>query len=178
MPRAQSALAIQTLESLASRPDQAVTLSFSDEVGLRTAEWATGLFAGQLLIDRVRSEYNRNPELDKESGEPIPLDDLSGHRGADLMDAQADAQEIGHEVNQDLKMAVKRVKRRGYDLGQVSVHGTVDTTVIVGSLERAIEVDPDNLDESGQYFQASAQYMLEHMQVIRPDIGDATSYIL
>ncbi|MGH7241221.1 MAG: hypothetical protein ACREGB_02930, partial [Candidatus Saccharimonadales bacterium] len=71
--------------------------------------------------------------------------------------------------------ALKRISR-GYHLDTATVHGLNDTYVVIGSLEKALEVDTEKLDSGEHHFQAAASYMLEHMQEEQAD--DSVEYLL
>jgi hypothetical protein len=172
MTRPHSDLAIQTLEQLQAQPEKDIVLSFSEQANLRTAEWAVDKFGHILLGDDIKQQYSQIPEQDEDG--PLPLEQstsISWKYG--LEEAEATAQDIAA----DLESSWRRLGR-GYSLGHVAVHGSQDAKVIIGSLERAIETNPENLTEAEQHFQAMAALMLDNMQIIDAEIGNSTSYLL
>ena len=166
--------AVEALHQLERPTTKDAVLSFAEATSIRTAAWAVHKFAGALLIDRVRHEYYANPMRD-ESGNAIPIERLQGDEGDDMEGAQLDGAHLADEITADLKSGLNRINR-GYPLETVTVRGVQDTSTIIASLERAVEVNPENLDNSDQYFQAAAQYMLEHM--VSQDDGTQQTYLL
>jgi hypothetical protein len=170
----KSELAITQLAHLDAVPKQArVVLSFEETQGVRVAAWATAKFGASVLLERVVDRYNQHPKTD-EHGRPVNIYDTGDQTHRYQLE---EAEDIGTDVAEDLSRAMKRLER-GYPLRSVTVHGAEDAAAVIGSLERAVEVHPDNLNDSEHYMQAAAGYMLEHMQVMdsRPD--KSISYLI
>lgn len=176
MNHPRSETAVQVLKELDVQSETDVNLSFSEKASLITAEWATRKFGAQLMVNKVLDEYNQAPQLDS-AGRPIPPEDLGHTSGEQLSFKQEIFLGSAMDVADDLRGAYRRVDR-GYSLGQVSVHGVFDTAVIISSLEKAVEINPDNLYDGEQHHQAAARYILDHMQTVDADIGNSRSYLL
>jgi hypothetical protein len=172
-----SVVATQELTRLAHMPDkQAVALTFSEISSLFTAKWAVSRFASQVLIDRVVTSYKENPARDA-AGQPIDAYELADKPGEALRYRQEEARQIGAEVTADLQGAIKRISR-GYSLESFVVRGQDDTAAVIGSLERAVAVNPENLEANELHHQAAARHILENMRVMTADIGNAIDYQL
>lgn len=172
----ESEAALQALDTLNTTPPQDVVLTFSEPAGLITAKWAVQRFGSQYLVDRSMKEFNDNPYRD-ENGKKIDIDELTDHQRSSLLYRQEvahdDAQDLGH----DLDSAYRKVKR-GYKLGQVAFHGAYDATTIIGSLEQASRVNPENLDSAELHHQAAAKFMLDHLRVQASDSEEIQSYLI
>jgi hypothetical protein len=174
MPRPQSQPAIEALQHLESPAIKTAVLSFAESSSVRTSAWAVRNFGARLLIDRVREDYRQEPLRDFDD-KPIPFDDLLGASAFDAETKLLNAKALAQDVESDLTSGWQRIKR-GYPLETVTVRGTDDAAVVIGSLERAIEVDPDNLTPADQHFQAEARYILDHMIAQTDDSTE--SYLL
>ena len=174
MSHSHSEVALQELKHLQAPGVANAALSFVEVASIQTAAWAVAKFGGQVLIDKVRGEYAANPAVTAD-GEAISLDDLSGTDGQKLQFAQEEAEETAADVKNDLQGALKRIGR-GYHLDTATVHGLNDTYVVIGSLERALEANPENLHSGEHHLQAAAGYMLEHMQEEQED--SSVEYLL
>lgn len=174
MLRPHSQLAIEQLNLLRTVDGTSVALSFTEKQNLATSRWAVSRFGGQVLIDRVVDEYKQNPDHDR-AGHKIDLQELGGRRGVKLRDSQEAAGQVARQVAADLDGSWRKVQR-GYDLADTTVRGTEDAFVIIGSLEKAIEVNSENLADNELYWQKASQYILEHMSVY--DEPGSVSYLL
>lgn len=172
----ESEAALQALETLNTAPPEDVVLTFNEPAGMLTAKWAVRRFGSQYLVDQSMRDFNDNPYLD-EDGKKIDIDDMSDHQRTALLYRQEiahdDAQDLGH----DLDSAYRKVKR-GYKLGQVAFHGAYDAATIIGSLEQASRINPENLDSGELHHQAAAKFMLDHLRVQDGGSEDAQSYLI
>jgi hypothetical protein len=169
----KSEFAVSELAHLdAVAPDAAVVLSFEEAQGVRIAAWAAGKFGGQVLVGRVIDQYNQNPQ--RQDGQPVSIYDTGSQQWSFALEA---ADEVAADVARDLTGAVKRIER-GYPLDSFSVRGVEDTAVVIGSLEKAVEMNPENLSEGERYMQAAAHYMLDHMQVLDSKPDQSVSYLV
>ncbi|HWT55672.1 MAG TPA: hypothetical protein VN031_01420 [Candidatus Microsaccharimonas sp.] len=174
MSHPHSEIALQELKHLQAPGIANAALSFVEIASIQTAAWAVAKFGGQVLVDKVRGEYAQNPDVTAD-GEVIDLSELSGQRGLGLIYAQEEGAEVAHEVASDLRGALNRISR-GYHLDTATVQGLDDTYVVIGSLEKALEANPEKLTSGEHHFQAAAGYMLEHMQEEQED--DSVEYLL
>lgn len=158
------------LDAVAAKSD--VVMSFEEAQSVRVASWAVTKFGADVLVQRVVEHYNQAPA--EQDGETVNIFESGSQQWQQRLD---EASDVGGEVAKDLESAVKRLGR-GYPLGSFSVRGAMDTTAVIGSLERAVEVNPENLAEGEQYMQAAARYMLDHMQVTDSKPDQSISYIL
>jgi hypothetical protein len=175
MPHYRSQPAVEALQDLQSPAIHDAVLSFAEAGNIRTAAWAVKEFGGQLLVDGVMKDYYGNPARNQ-AGKPIEPEELGGDLGRELRYVQEHAEQTAGEIAKDLDGGVLRIQKRGYPLETVTVRGLTDTSAVIGSLERAVEVDPGNLDEAGQHFHAAAQYMLDHM--VSQNDGGTQSYLI
>ena len=164
--------AVEALQKLQLPTTHNAVLSFAETGNIRTAAWAVKTFGGQILVDKVMKHYYSNPRRN-EAGEAIEPEELGGEPARELIFAQEHAEQTAGEIARDLDGGLLRIQKRGYPLETVTVRGLEDTTVVLGSLERAVEVDPENLDPSGQHFRAAAEYMLNHMVSQTDDNAEA-----
>lgn len=177
MPRPQSNFALAELKHLDLVSAQTkVIMSFEERQSVHAAAWAVQKFGGQVLVDRVARDYHEQPERDTK-GQPIALSELSDSRGVKLKYQLEEAEMLGQEIAADLQSGFNRIQR-GYPVQTITVRGATDAAAVLGSLERAVEVDPANLSASDQYHQAVAGYMLDHMQVFNAHDNDTVSYLL
>jgi hypothetical protein len=174
MPRPQSQPAIEALQHLESPAIKTAMLSFVESSSIRTSAWAVRTFGARLLVDKVQQDYKQDPLRDFDD-KPVPFDDLVGAAAFDAETRLLNAQALAEEVESDLTSGWQRIKR-GYPLETITVRGTDDAAVIIGSLERAVEVNPENLAPADQHFQAEARYILDHMIAQTDDSTE--SYLL
>lgn len=173
MSIAKSEFAVSELAHLdAVAPEASVVLSFEEGQSIRIASWAVARFGSDVLLQRVIGQYNKAPHL--VDGKPVSIFDSGLPKWQYAMD---DAEAIGIDVSKDLIGAARRLDR-GYPLGSFTVRGVVDTAAVIGSLERAVEINTENLSSDEQYKQAAARYMLDHMQVTDSKIDQSVSYLI
>ena len=172
----ESPTALEALDTLNTTPPKDVVLSFTEQGGLMTARWAVNRFGSQLLIDKAMDEFSQNSWPVDENGKKVDVDYLSDHERTAIMSVQEIAEETGQDIKKDLDSAIKRVGR-GYRLGDVAFRGAYDATAIIGSLAKAVEVNPENLNSNEVHHQEAARFMLDHLQV-RSDDENSQSYLI
>lgn len=177
MPHTKSEKAVAQLARLkVDTAPAGVSLGFKEDSSLHTAKWAVRKFGEQVLAQQVIDAYDKDPLIHKITGEKVYFEDLGGTIGQSLEFAQMNAQLTAREVGDDLEGAIKR-RARGYSLGSFAVSGPTETAAIIGSMEMAVEVHPENLAGPDQYMRANAEYVLAHMNVSGGD-GSHTEYLL
>lgn len=172
MSEAKSQLATQALTEIEAQPDHEVTLSFVERSSLITALWAVKKLGAVVLDEKVREDYNKSPEQGENGALPIEDATFVGTRYA-VEDAHEDAADIARDLSGSL-----RKLQRGYNLGQLSVHGSTDVSTIVAALVRSTDINPENLDQGELHHQAAAEHMLNNMQAVDSQIGNSTSFLL
>lgn len=174
MSIAKSEFAVSELAHLEAVPAAAsVIMSFEESQGVRVAAWATKKFGGAVLVSRVLDQYNQNPQRQAD-GQVVNIYDTGSQHWSFALE---EADQAAMDVASDLTGAVKRLER-GYPLESFSIRGVTDTTTVIGSLEKAVELNAENLSEGEQYMQAAARYMLDHMQVTDSQIDQSVSYLV
>lgn len=162
MPHARSEVAAEQLSRLSGTQVPAeVSLSFGEDSSLLTAWWAVKEFGPQALTHLAHDQHR-----------------AEGEQSGDLGTRQQELLVVAGEVAADLASARKR-RARGYNLASFAVQGVIDTAAVIGSLEKAVEIHPDNLSgPADEYRQASARYILDHMQVVDSDDGRSVEFML